>query len=399
MKRVLFIITFCVPILLIAQNSTNSPGSMFGLGELSTGTGGQYAGFGGAGIALRGNTFINPANPASLTELAEQRFVIDAGIMGAYNSYTQTNVTNRSVVGNLNNLSIGCRVMPHWYGAVFIAPVSSVGYAITLDQEIEGTAGSTVSSFFEGTGYLSKIGLSNAFLIGKNLSVGVNLSYITGTITQTETQGSTTIEESSYKHTFYADFGLQYKVSITQDKYWLFGATYGYSQHLTQDNDLTVASTSSSETIEKDQKVYSQYLPQFAGAGMSYNSLRWMATADYKYVDWSRMKSSRSTISFANQHLVTAGVGYTVNNPYKKPVKLLLGAGWSNPYVAVKKQKAQNFYASTGVNITTRNSNVVSIGLKYSDQYRIPAGLPRERGLSLFFNISFSERTYRAKLQ
>jgi hypothetical protein len=54
---------------------------MFGLGELSTGEGGQYAGFGGTGIALRGSSFINPSNPASLTELTEQRFVFDAGLI------------------------------------------------------------------------------------------------------------------------------------------------------------------------------------------------------------------------------------------------------------------------------------------------------------------------------
>lgn len=399
MKRVLFILSFCTPILLTAQNTTNSPGSMFGLGELSTGDGGQYAGFGGAGIALRGTTFINTSNPASLTELAEKRFIFDAGVMGAYNSYTQTGVTNNSIVGNLNNLSIGCRIMPRWYGSVFLAPVSSVGYAITLDQEIEGTSGSTISSFFEGTGYLSKIGLGNAFLIGKNLSLGINLSYITGTITQSEIQGSTTIEESSYKHTFYADFGIQYKLPIARDNYFLFGVTYGYSQHLTQDNDLTVSSTSGSETFEKDQKVYSQYLPQFIGAGVSYNSLRWIITTDYKYVDWSRMESPKSTISFSNQHRLAAGVAYTINNPYKKSIKLLLGTGLSNPYVAIKKQKAQNYYISTGANFTTRNSNVISIGLKYSDQFKIPSGLSREKGLSLFFNISFSERTYRAKLQ
>ncbi|WP_455584416.1 hypothetical protein [Bacteroides sp.] len=399
MKRALFIIAFCAPVWLIAQNTTNSPGSMFGLGELSTGTGGQFAGFGGSGIALRGATFINTSNPASLTELAKQHFVLDAGLMGAYNSYTQTGVTNKSIVGNLNNLSIGCRIMPRWYGAVFLAPVSSVGYAITLDQEIEGTSGSTISSLFEGTGYLSKIGLSNAFLIGKNLSLGVNLSYVTGTITQSETQGSTTLEESSYKHAFYADFGIQYKYPITRDKFVLIGATYGYSQHLTQNNDLTVTSTASSETIEKDQKAYSQYLPQFIGAGVSYNSLRWTVTADYKYIDWSRMKSSKSTVSFANQHQWSAGAAYTINNPYKKPVKLLLGTGLSNPYVAIKHQKAQNCYISTGANFTTRNNNTVSIGLKYSDQFKIPSGLPREKGLSLFLNISFSERTYRAKLQ
>ncbi len=117
MKKILFcLLAFYTPVsIVIAQNTTNSPTSMFGLGELSTGEGGQYAGLGGTGIALRGNNFLNNANPASLTELTEQRFQIDAGIMGAYQIYSQRGASNRSVTGNLNNLSIGCRIMPRWY--------------------------------------------------------------------------------------------------------------------------------------------------------------------------------------------------------------------------------------------------------------------------------------------
>ena len=138
MKRnLILLLTLCHSTLLIySQNTTNSPTSMFGLGELSTGEGGQYSGLGGAGIALQSYNFLNTANPASLTAIEGQRFLIDAGVMGAYKVYTQTGTSNHSLVGNLNNLSIGCRITPRWYGAVFMAPVSSVGYAITQDQDI-----------------------------------------------------------------------------------------------------------------------------------------------------------------------------------------------------------------------------------------------------------------------
>ena len=151
MKRnLILLLTLCHSTLLIySQNTTNSPTSMFGLGELSTGEGGQYSGLGGAGIALQSYNFLNTANPASLTAIEGQRFLIDAGVMGAYKVYTQTGTSNHSLVGNLNNLSIGCRITPRWYGAVFMAPVSSVGYAITLDQDITGTGSSTVSSLFQ----------------------------------------------------------------------------------------------------------------------------------------------------------------------------------------------------------------------------------------------------------
>lgn len=295
MKRnLILLLTLCHSTLLIySQNTTNSPTSMFGLGELSIGEGGQYSGLGGAGIALQSYNFLNTANPASLTAIEGQRFLIDAGVMGAYKVYTQTGTSNHSLVGNLNNLSIGCRITPRWYGAVFMAPVSSVGYAITLDQDITGTGSSTVSSLFEGEGGLSKMGISTAYRLFKGFSVGANLSYVTGTIKQTETQGSISVEESSYKHAFYADFGLQYKFPLSRNKYLVAGAVYGYSQDLAQDNTLSVSSTSGNESIDESQSHVRQCLPQFVGAGLAYNSPRWTLTAEYKYTDWSRMKSSQ----------------------------------------------------------------------------------------------------------
>ena len=400
MKRnLILLLTLCHSTLLISQNTTNSPTSMFGLGELSTGEGGQYSGLGGAGIALQSYNFLNTANPASLTAIEGQRFLIDAGVMGAYKVYTQTGTSNHSLVGNLNNLSIGCRITPRWYGTVFMAPVSSVGYAITLDQDITGTGSSTVSSLFEGEGGLSKMGISTAYRLFKGFSVGANLSYVTGTIKQTETQGSINVEESSYKHAFYADFGLQYKFSLSRNKYFVAGAVYGYSQDLAQDNTLSVSSTSGNESIDESQSHVRQCLPQFVGAGLAYNSPRWTLTAEYKYTGWSRMKSSQSNVRFENQHRLSAGTAYTAGNIYRNPVKLLLGAGVSNSYIVIQKKKATNYYVSAGSNFTLYNGNVLSLGVKYSDQLHLPNGMQRERGVTLFFNFTFSERTYRAKIQ
>ena len=401
MKKILFcLLALYSPVsILIAQNTTNSPTSMFGLGEISTGEGGQYAGLGGAGIALRGSNFLNTANPASLTELTEQRFQIDAGIMGSYQNYTQRGASNHSVTGNLNNLSIGCRIIPRWYGAVFLAPVSSVGYAITLDEEIAGTNGSTVSSLFQGEGGLSKMGVSTAYLFDKGLSVGTNLSYVTGTITQTETQGNATEETSSYKHTFYADFGIQYKWAIDRERFFVAGAVYGYSQNFRQENNLYVSSSSGGEDIESSLKRYRQCLPQFFGVGASYNCLRWMASIDYKYIDWSRMESSQSNVSFQNQHRLSLGGKYTPDNVYRNPVSLLLGTGISNSYIVIQKKKATDYYISTGLNFGLRNNNVLSFGLKYKGQMKVPNGMQKENSFSLFLNITFSERTYRAKIQ
>ena len=162
-RRVLSILILGANLLNVAaQNMTSSPVSMFGLGELSTGEGGIYSGLGGVGIALRGENVINSANPASLTGLLPQYFFFDLGVSGSYLKYSQSGASNHSLNGNLNNLAVGFRIAPRWYGAIFMAPVSSVGYAISLDQDVAGTDGSTVTSLFQGEGGLSKMGISVA---------------------------------------------------------------------------------------------------------------------------------------------------------------------------------------------------------------------------------------------
>ena len=227
---------------------------MFGLGELSTGEGGIYSGLGGVGIDIGGENVVNSANPASLTGLLPQYFFFDLGVSGSYLKYSQSGASNHSFNGNLNNLAVGFRIAPRWYGAIFMAPVSSVGYAISLDQDVAGTDGSTVTSLFQGEGGLSKMGISVAHELWKGLSLGANFSYVGGSISQTETQGSATESNSSHKHTIYADFGLQYTYKLDYYRSAVAGVVYGYSQDLMQDNDHAVSSSSSSGSIEEKGK-------------------------------------------------------------------------------------------------------------------------------------------------
>jgi len=399
MRKILFtIFAICALSSITAQNTTNSPTSMFGIGEISTGDGGQFSGMGGVGIALRGNSFLNATNPAALTELDSLKFTIEVGVMGAYKRYHQSASTNRSKVGNINNLGVGFRMLPRWYTAVSISPVSSVGYGISLDQQVVGTT-ATISSYFEGEGGLSRINLSNAFLIGKRFSLGVNLSYITGTITETETNGTASQTSTSYKNTFYADLGLQYKLPIDKNKDIVIGATYGYSQPLTQDNSLAISSSAGGESINESEHTVKQYMPQFFGLGLAYNSLKWTFAADYKYTEWSKMQSSRAIVSFANQQSVKAGLSYILGNPYKNPVRFMLGGGIGNSYLIIKSNKVTNYFVSTGLGLTLRNKNILSLGVKYGDQTKVVKGMPHEQSVALYFNLSFSERTYRGKLK
>ena len=95
------------------------------------------------------------------------------------------------------------------------------------------------------------MGISVAHELWKGLSLGANFSYVGGSISQTETQGSATESNSSHKHTIYADFGLQYTYKLDHYRSVVAGVVYGYSQDLMQDNDHAVSSSSSSGKRKK----------------------------------------------------------------------------------------------------------------------------------------------------
>lgn len=401
MRKFLILILIILPYCsLSSQNTTNSPTSMFGIGEIAYGEGGQYAGFGGAGIALRGGTFINYANPSAITALDSARFIFDMGVKGAYRIYRQTGSNSNSVVGNLNNMSIGFRLNPKFYVGVFLNPVTSCGYAATIDQDVVGsTNGSKVASLFEGSGGLSKMGLTGAAVLFKNFSVGASASYVAGTITQDEIQSTATAELVSKKQSFYLDLGAQYQINIDKKRSMLFGLVYGLTQPLHQSNTLTAVSGSGGTAVITNPAHGKRYLPGYYGVGVSYMTARWLLTADYRFYDWSKTKTNESYIQYKNQHYLMFGAQRAFGNLYRYPVKLLLGAGINNSYVVISGKKAENYYVSTGLNFVFKGGNTVSFGVKYNDQFNSAKNMQKDRALSLFLNVSFNERVWHSKIQ
>jgi hypothetical protein len=371
---------------------------MFGIGDISMGEAGKYVGMGGAGIALRSDNFLNGLNPSALTAMDSAKFVYEAGANLSLEKYYSRGRSTSSLTGNVRNLGMGCRLLPSWYAAAGITPLSSMGYAVTIDQPVEGTDGSTISSLFEGSGGLSKIYLSNAFKISRRFSLGVNLSYILGNTTQSEVQGNTTIKEISYKKAFYADFGLQYNTALNKKWNMTLGGVYGIKQQLSLNNTKTIINSSNSETITEYLNPKSQFLPQYFGGGVALNSKKLTLTADYKLSQWSVMKSSNSSVEFVDQHELKFGADLLSGDLYKNPWHYMLGAGISNSYVVIKDQKPLNYYISTGLGIPVMTGNLLSVGIKYNSQCGANTKLEKNQSLSFFLNLTFSERTPRSRI-
>lgn len=320
----LMLCSFCaVSLSIIAQNNTNLPTSMYGVGELSTSDGGRYAGMGNIGIALNRTGFQNTLNPAAITQMDSTCFIFDVGVSASYARYSFQNDHSSSFMGNPNRFSIGCRILPRWYAMIGAAPYSSVGYIIQTEEEVEGMPGSYTYSLFEGSGGLYRCYLTNAFALTKRLSVGINLGIILGTVTQSETQESAIVEYESSKRAFYADFGIHYEFNTIGNQKWAAGLVFAPSLQVNHENNLTYSNSSTSEGVDKSYHSRTQYLPMHIGAGISMTTERWVMTTDYNYLDWSRNTSSYTSMKYENQHKLNIGGAYITNPRLPRSTELM----------------------------------------------------------------------------
>ncbi|MDR2918116.1 MAG: hypothetical protein LBV72_01965 [Tannerella sp.] len=383
----------------IGQNvMTSSPYSMFGIGEITTGLHGQNSAMGGAAYGSRNLLFINTDNPAGLVGMDSCKLIVDVSGFAKYESYKSNNNSNDAFTGNVSAFMMGGRVMPRWYTAVSVTPYSSVGYYFQSTQDLEGTSGSTVSSVFEGSGGLSKASFSNAFLLPRKISVGVNLSYVFGNMKQIETQDGMTITQNMQANALYADFGIQYERALGKNTVLTLGAVYGYQHKLNIDNKQTI--TTSLTSTEESQKGADQYLPQFFGLGGNLIHKKMTYGLDYTFHQYSSLSSGDSRVTFNDTHEFSGGVCFSPEsyyaNSYWKRMKYKAGLKMSNSYLSISKKDGLLWRASAGLDFPVRNG-LISAAVFYESQ-KLQNNKFQSNIIGLTVSCTISELFYKVKL-
>ena len=401
MKRLIIILwSLAVAALLPlrAQNTTNLPTSMYGVGELSAGDGGRLAGMGNVGIALNRMGFQNTLNPAAITRMDTTCFTFDVGASAAYARYAYLSDRSSSVMANPNRISIGFRILKRWYMMLGAAPYSSVGYFIRTEEVVEGMPDDYLSSTFKGEGGLYRCYLTNAVRLGRGLSVGANIGMVLGTTTQSETQEGAVVGYESKKRAFYADLGLYYDFPSWRGMQWAVGMVFAPSLPLAHESTQTYGNSSTGEGLEKPYHEKQQYLPLHLGLGLTMATGRWLWTVDYNYMDWSRNVSSRTSADYENQHRVNLGGNYTLNSRRPRSAEIMLGVGYGNSYISMKDRKLNYLEASAGVCIPIRYS-YLSLGGTWRQQTNRDRRVMQESRWSLNLNLTFGERISKSKIK
>ena len=406
---VLSILITCSGISLRAQNSTSSPYSGFGIGELEMASGGRNTAMGQTGIALRSNLFLNTSNPASLTSIEPQSFLYDMGINMKYTSLENSTKTVNVMDGNISWLQMGFPITKKFFGAISLNPKSSVGYNIYTEKSIDGTA-LTFPALYEGTGGLSEAAGLLAFKLNENISFGAKVGYLWGNVTQTlgqsvylstTTYGITQVDKTSYSGAYF-NLGSQISIPVSTKSSLVFGAIAGLSSRLNSETstDITKTYSSSSEVMTSDSETSnSMKLPADLGVGLSYlHGEKWVATFDYKRSDWENASINTSSRKLSTNNSYRGGLEFAPKSDskiFRQVTRYRIGYRYETGYLKLYDNQIHEQALSFGIGMPIRKErSYANFSIDLGQRGTKSSYLVQEKFIKLNCSFNFTDKWF-----
>lgn len=173
-----------------AQNAANSPYSSFGLGEFGGMDHAVYLGLGNSTITMADSTTLNFYNPASYNSLAKGQPIFSLGLSSRLSTFSDQGTSSKSNVTGIQHFAIAFPFAKHFGLAFGLKPYSRRGYEFTSKTKINNDS---LYHIYSGDGGINEVfvGFSSNVLKLKRsrISVGANLGYLFGNVTNTRKSG------------------------------------------------------------------------------------------------------------------------------------------------------------------------------------------------------------------
>lgn len=400
-----FILLLLLSYSALHSQTTNSPYSILGIGDIGSDYYNRTGGMANTGQAYRSDRFLINNNPASYTALVPQFFSFELSTRGQFVGYSGTPLTDASASGKdfaIKRLSVGTKINKWWGSSAGLMPYSESNYSFSSVKDIQGT-NTSVPVTYDGTGGINQVYWGNAFQPFKHFSVGVNASYLFGSLTQTEnlvTEGlgtSLATTRQTYYKNFNFTYGAQYYTAIT--KHWdlSLGGTYSPSRKLSAaatvsvtDNSTQIASTTDVANTQ-DFK-----LPNASGFGFSISkNKKYTFSGDYKYQGWTA--TNYTGVNYGLRNSQRYSVGFEVSNKlaYRDVLfeKNYLQAGlyYGDSYLDINNHHLNEMGLTLGYGVNSKKNPElgVSVGLDVGQRGTTAAGLIKENYVNFTITITY----------
>jgi len=385
-KKITLSIAILYSVFSLAQQSTSSPYSYFGIGDNKfKGTPEQRA-MGGLGI-LPDSTHINLSNPASYSSLWLTNISLSGTSTFNKQSTNQESATSQRT--SLDYLAIGIPMGK--FGVGFgLNPQTAVGYKI---QTINNDA--SAGNMFTGEGGSNRVFVGGAYQITPDLSFGIDANYYFGEINtigrvlSSGTQYSTRFNNTVRVSGFGANLGLMYKTKVFE-KYNLYtSATYSPEYELDFERNASVGTIGYTQNgteyyddyVLLDPEKGKYTLPSKFSAGAGIGELRkWLFGTELVFTGKNNaLPLSGSSVDYDSENGMRVSLGGYYTPKYNS---------FTNYFQRVT-YRAGLRYEKTGLIVNDKSINDMGISLG--------AGLPIGNGFSdLTFVFEYGRRGTKA---
>ena len=358
---------------LLAQNIYNSPYSIYGFGMVNQKMSTLNSGMGGTGVAVRDGFNLNYQNPASYGSISSPvSSVFEMGFYVEHNNYRTAKLSESKTNGSLSNINYWFKFLPRWSSMVGLTPFRTVSYKVNTTRSLGSI--SDVSYSYDGSGTISQLYWGNGFSVTKNLSVGLNISYIFGTISKRESvntlnQVSALIYENRINTNELAlDAGLQYEVALKKNTSLIIGfvGDMGSTFHGNQKNYLLDGPLDTMQ-IYRDEKLVYETPPSY-GVGLALQKARSILACDLKFENWHAINSEDENVKLQDVWKFSMGYMYKGNSDatsYLSAVSLRAGFHIQQYPRKIKNTNLPWWGLSAGISMPMFD-NRSSINISYS---------------------------------
>ncbi|MBN2481939.1 MAG: hypothetical protein JXB19_09375 [Bacteroidales bacterium] len=403
-KHALFpiILIFSQVTSLNGQSKDHLPYSIFGIGELASKGFGRNIAMGKTGIALASDNYLNNLNPAANFLIDSISFFFDVGITGEFSNYRTNDAKQSGNDFNMNNLALGFRIAPFWSAGIGITPYSSVGYKIHSENYVVGSIDKYLVES-TGSGGLNQFYWDHSIRIFKNLSLGINISYLFGNIERSErnvynTIGSELIyTETSFFRKLFVDYGFQYRIPVNSDIHVTIGGIYGTKHKLDFRQEINIVDWDGNEIEDKLSKSGTFNFPLHYGGGISFNYAgKLTATGDYIFENWDVTAISNPYYTYTDARKFRFGVEYIPGGDriagYLWMIRYRAGFYRDLSYLRVDKNQITDTGFTLGVSLPfLRNRTTINVSWMTGMSGTIENGLILERYNTLHLSLELHD--------
>lgn len=398
-----------------AQNLTQSPYSVVGLGDMQFQGNAQQSSMGQVNQAYRKPFEVNIGNPASYSAL--QQTVFEAGYMYASGSLATATASTKVDNSSFSYFTFGVPVSQK-RGISLVSgllPYSSTGYNVRSTKLYPGIPAYYGTTQMEGRGGISRFLLGTSLRLHPNLSIGINASYLFGTMERnqqllfdTALHKFNIAEERKFTiNDVVWQIGLQYHKSLN-DKYKLdAGMTAGLGKELRTVYSYTNRSLgwggTSQYTIDTnatmDNVIGNITLPMTLSGGIAFEKKgHWMIEADVNMQHWSTYKAFGVSDQLKDWYGVALGASIVpdMNSPlYTNKIEYRAGAGFNTGNVNINGKAISGYNVSAGFGFPMGKSNSrFNLTMEYLSRGTTESGLVRENMLRFMVGITFSDQWF-----